>query len=258
MLIGLLVINIFYLKSPILFVCTGMIFLFAAWSWFDYLIRRGVHPKMPFDASKLMWSSLFYAKRQAMLSFFTLASGVFIVFSVGLNRQGFADASQIRTATGGFSLWCETSVPVYHNIQTEEGRAKLGLTDLPAGTRAIQLLKYSADDASCLNLNKVVTPNVLGVDMDELKTSAFKITLPAQDCMKIARQRHCEGDSTKQSSNNQLSGLIPALVDETVLQWSLGKKIGRYHYVYGRKRRHRVYTISRYYSKLDLSRIYTD
>ena len=174
-LIGLLVINVLFVKSTILFICTGIVFLFAGWSWFDYLIHRGVNSKKPFDSSKWMWSSLLYAKKQAMLSFITLASGVFIVFSVGLNRQSFADSSQIRTATGGFSLWCETSVPVYHNLQTEEGRAKLALKDLPEETQIMQMLKYSADDASCLNLNKVVTPNVLGVDMEALRNSDFKI-----------------------------------------------------------------------------------
>ena len=160
-----------------------------------------------------------------MLSFVTLASGVFIVFSVGLNRQGFADSSQIRTAVGGYSLWCETAVPIYHNIQTEEGRAKLALTDLPKEAQAVQLLKYSADDASCLNLNKVVTPNVLGIDMDELGKTDFKITKTIYD--NSNRDAACRASTTifdklKKSEN----AVYPALVDETVLMWSLGKNLG--------------------------------
>ncbi|MCL2727606.1 MAG: ABC transporter permease, partial [Bacteroidales bacterium] len=89
-------------------------------------------------------------------------------------------------------------------IQTQEGRAKLALNNLPAEARVLQLLKYSADDASCLNLNKVVTPNVLGVDMEELLNSDFKISKTIPD--------------------DHLT--YPALVDETVLTWSLGKKLG--------------------------------
>ena len=155
------------------------------------------------SAKTLTWASIFYNRKQAMLSFITLAFGVLIVFSVGLNRRGFADSSQIRTATGGFALWVETAVPVYHNIQTAEGRAKLALNDLPEETSVVQLLKYSADDASCLNLNKVVTPNVLGIDMNKLKNRGI-CSLPS----------------------GELEGAIPALIDETVLQWSLGKKLG--------------------------------
>ena len=151
-----------------------------------------------------------------MLSFVTLALGVFILFLVGLNRQSFADSSQIRTATGGFSLWCETSVPVYHNIQTEDGRAKLGLKDLSdvKTLHTTSLLKYSADDASCLNLNKVITPNVLGIDMGELQNSDFKVTKTIVDGDIFEKMKHAE------------NSVYPALVDETVLTWSLGKKLG--------------------------------
>ena len=223
--IGFLVVNIFFVKSALLFVCTGIVFLFAGWAWMDYVISmKGANTKMPFDFSKLIWASLFHTKKQAMLSFITLASGVFIVFSVGLNRQGFADSSQIRTATGGFSLWCETSVPVYHNIQTEEGRAKLGLKDLAdvETWHAASLLKYSADDASCLNLNKVVTPNVLGIDMDELGNSDFKITKTIFDGSGGKDAMHCVSTKFKTAENS----VYPALVDETVLMWSLGKNLG--------------------------------
>ena len=215
--LSFLLINFFSLKSPFLFVCIGIAFLFTAWIWFDYLINRKVETGRAPSLQKLIWSSLFYTKKQAMLSFITLASGVFIVFSVGLNRQGFADSSQIQTATGGFSLWCETSVPVYHNIQTEEGRMKLALTDLPVETGhapSLQLLKYSADDASCLNLNKVVTPNVLGINMDDLKNSDFKIGKNIFD------------NTTFEKFKTAQNSIYPALVDETVLTWSLGKKLG--------------------------------
>ena len=200
----LLVVNVFTIKSLLFFVCTGVIFLFTGWAWFDYLISR----IPPFSSSALIRSSLSHGKRGAMLSFITLASGVFVVFSVGLNRQGFADSSQIRTASGGFSLWCETVVPLYHNVNTEDGRTKLALRDLPKEAQVVQLLKYSADDASCLNLNKVTTPNVLGIDMEVLESSSFKII------KNIEKLRQAE------------NSVYPALVDETTLTWSLGKNLG--------------------------------
>jgi len=165
--------------------------------------------KNPFNSSKLIWDSIRHTRKQALLSFVTLTLGVFVVFFVGLNRRGFADSSQIKTATGGFSLWCETSVPVYHNMNTEDGRTKLALKDLPEKTEIIQMLKFSADDASCLNLNKVITPNVLGLDMEILINSDFKITKTIVENFK--------------KSNN---AVYPALIDETVLTWSLGKKLG--------------------------------
>jgi putative ABC transport system permease protein len=80
-------------------------------------------------------------------------------------------------------------------------------------------LKYSADDASCLNLNKVVTPNVLGIDMKDLLNSNFKISKTIFDCRDAA---YYVPTKFKTAEN----GVYPALVDETVLQWSLGKKLG--------------------------------
>ena len=181
-------------------------------------------PPKPFNTSRLMWASIRYNRKQALLSFITLACGVLIVFSVGLNRRSFADNSQIRTATGGFALWAETAVPVYHNINTEEGRAKLALTDLPENTQILQLSKYSADDASCLNLNKVVTPNVLGIDMNELLKSDFEISKIFPRCS--CGYKRCEISNFPENIKTAHNGVFPALVDETVLQWSLGKKLG--------------------------------
>lgn len=188
--------------------------------------RRSLLTLNPLTLSTLIRASLRYSRKQAILSFVSLASGVLIVFAVGLNRRSFADSSEIRTATGGFSLWCETRVPVYHNVQTEEGRAKLGLKDLfetPVGvgqgmpSKPLQLLKYSADDASCLNLNKVATPNVLGIDMDDLKNSDFK----------ISKTIFGDSDSTVfEKFTTAENAVYPALVDETVLTWGLMKKLG--------------------------------
>jgi putative ABC transport system permease protein len=169
-------INLANILSVVLFVIIGMLFVVVAACWGDYLIcRKGISGDKPLTASDPVWKTLFAGRKQVMLSFFPLAMGVFIVFSVGLNRQGFADESKIVTATGGYTLWCESSVPVYHNLSTQFGREKLGLTELPAGTEVLQCYRYGADDASCLNLNKVSNPTVLGVEMEQLSRSRFKI-----------------------------------------------------------------------------------
>lgn len=170
-----------------------------------------------FNLNKLVWSTLLSNCKQAILSFFALAIGVHIVFTVGLNRRGFADSSQIRTGTGGYTLWCESSVPVYHNMMTDAGRGKLSLTDLPAGTQVLQCLRHSADDASCLNLNKVTTPTVLGVDMNALSESDFRIeqSLHALDRADVFKQMQTKTDT-----------VYPALIDATVLTWSLMMNLG--------------------------------
>jgi putative ABC transport system permease protein len=102
-------------------------------------------------------------------------------------------------------------------MATEAGRERLSLTALPADAEILQFLRLSADDASCLNLNKVTTPNVLGVDIDAFANSYFQIE---QSLHSKTREQVFEAMKTKNNT------VYPALVDATVLQWSLGKSIG--------------------------------
>lgn len=215
---GITGVNFFILHSVTLFVVVGVIFIGTAAIWGDFLIcRNGSVLSGNFTTDKLIWSTLFANKKQAILSFLTLAIGVFIVFSVGLNRKGFADSSQLRTGTGGYTLWCESSVPVYHNMATQSGKEKLSLTALPNDARILQCLRYNADDASCLNLNKVTNPTVLGVNMNELPASDFQIE---QNIYSLDR----EGVFRQMQSHT--GNVYPALVDATVLTWSLMINIG--------------------------------
>ncbi|MDR2496898.1 MAG: ABC transporter permease [Tannerellaceae bacterium] len=169
-----------------------------------------------FDRRRLVWAGLRMDGKRGLTSFVALASGVLIVFSVGLNRRGFADSSQLRSGTGGYSLWCETGVPVYHSMSSAEGRAKLALTDLPPGVEALQILRYGADDASCLNLNKVVRPTVLGVDMERLQGSDFRIL------GSIYNKEENPFDALRLASGD----VYPAAIDETTLLWGLQRRLG--------------------------------
>ena len=211
-------INFIFFQSVTLFVFAGIILIGTAALWGNYLVCRNSSIKTDgFCASKLVWGTLSANRKQSLLSFFALATGVFIVFSVGLNRKGFADSSQIRTGTGGYSLWCESSVPVYHNMETQAGRAKLSLTDLPDDTQILQCLRYNADDASCLNLNKVTNPTILGVEMNALSESDFQT---GQNIWSANRNEVFERMQTCTNS------IYPALIDETVLTWGLMMSLG--------------------------------
>ena len=206
--------NFIYLQSVILFILVGLLLIGTAALWGDYLIcSKGAVSVNEFPSDKLIWRTLYANKRQAVLSFLTLSIGVFIVFSVGLNRRGFADSSQVKTGTGGYSLWVESTVPIYHNMMTKEGRGKLSLDGLPAETGILQCLRYSADDASCLNLNKVSTPTVLGVDINALIDSDFQITKSLNE-------------GSLEQFSMQTDSVIPALVDATVLTWGLMMNLG--------------------------------
>jgi putative ABC transport system permease protein len=210
--------NLFVITSVELFAIVGVMLMATFAFWGDYIIcHKGEASTKLFNDDKLIFRTLFANRKQALLSYFSLAFGVFIVFSVGLNRQSFSNSSQLEKATGGYSLWCETSIPVYHNINTQQGREKLNLQGLPQQTKILQCLKFSADEASCLNLNRVSTPSVLGVDLQNLLQGPLEVQ------NNIFSQ---QGDALLKQLKTSHNGVIPALVDATVLQWSLAKNLG--------------------------------
>jgi putative ABC transport system permease protein len=106
---------------------------------------------------------------------------------------------------------------VYHNLSTSLGREKLALTALPADAEILQFLRYGADDASCLNLNKVSNPTVLGVDMEQLSRSRFMIDRSLW---------LNEDENAFAPFRVHTDSVYPVLVDETVLMWGLGLNLG--------------------------------
>jgi ABC-type antimicrobial peptide transport system permease subunit len=77
--------------------------------------------------------------------------------------------------------------------------------------------KSDGDDASCLNLNRVVSPRILGIPSEEL---SGKFTF-------IKSTEELNDESPWTSLKNELPGnLIPAVMDQTVIQWGLGKQVG--------------------------------
>jgi putative ABC transport system permease protein len=215
--LGVMAMGGLWIHSTVLFVLAGVLLIVAAALWGNYWMKsRGAASLSPFNEGRLIGAGLLANKRRVLLSFFTLTAGVFIVFSVGLNRQGFADPSQLLTGTGGYTLWCESNIPVYHNLSTSEGKSKLALNDLPAGAEILQISRYGADDASCLNLNKVTQPTVLGVDMQAVENSSFHIRQTIyHDPKDVFNSLQLATDS-----------VYPVLVDETVLLWTLMRSLG--------------------------------
>ena len=216
LMLVLLMVNLTVTQSPALFMATGCAGLLAAISGYAAMIRK---ENGTFSRKTIHCKNLYYRRRSGIISVAVLASGLFVVFTVGLNRKSFSDAASLMSGTGGFTLWGENSVPLYHSLSSAEGRERLGLSDLPAGTSILQLYRHGGDDASCLNLNKAPQPTVLGVDVGRLSDASFTFvaTLETQN----------PKPETVWSALSQKRGdYYPVIVDQTVLQWGLMKSVG--------------------------------
>ncbi len=143
------------------------------------------------------------------------AIGTFLVISTGSNRKNlFINASEHSSGTGGFLYYAESTAPVLQNLSNEEVRYNFGLGE---GYNILQMRLADGDDASCLNLNRIENPRILGVK-PEMLSGRFTFVTAASVLKR---------DDPWSTLNLKLAGgLIPAIADETVIKWGLGMKVG--------------------------------
>ena len=143
------------------------------------------------------------------------AIGTFLVISTGSNRKDlFVNAADKSSGTGGFLYYAESTVPVLQNLANSEVRYTYGLSD---GYDLVQMRVADGDDASCLNLNRIENPRILGVKPEKLSGRFSFVTatsLLKEENPWATLDITLEGD------------LIPAIADETVIKWGLGMKVG--------------------------------
>ncbi|RKD89974.1 ABC transporter permease [Mangrovibacterium diazotrophicum] len=157
-------------------------------------------------------------RRRNNLTISFLSIGIFLVLSTGLFRQDLtSNADKASSGTGGYPYFAETSFPVLFDLNTKEGRFELGLEEVQ--THFVQFQSLDGTDASCLNLNRVHRPRVLGFDPAEFnERNAFTFASTSEEL---------DGSHPWLTLKHKLkNGAIPAIADASVIQWSLGKAVG--------------------------------
>lgn len=143
-----------------------------------------------------------------------LSVGTFIVISTGANRKNlFAGAEDQSSGTGGYLFYAESTVPVLKDLQLDSVRRSFGLD---TGFTMVQFRVHEGEDASCLNLNRVSKPRILGVDPQDLKGRFSFVT----------GTPYMEEKHPWNSLDKDLNGVVPAIADQTVIKWGLGKEVG--------------------------------
>jgi len=147
---------------------------------------------------------------RGLISAAILAVGLFLTVSINVFR---IDTKRATGGTGGFELYAESSLPVFEDLNTADGRKKFGLDEeLFKGVSIVSLRKKDGDDASCRNLNRPGNPVILGT-----RTAGL---LGHKGFPVIA------GDPGEMLRDRGPGNPVPAVADEPTLRWSLGKKIG--------------------------------
>ncbi len=165
-------------------------------------------------------------RSRSVLTASLIACATFVIVAVAAGQQDpTALKPRHNSANGGFMLIAETNVPILNDLNTAEGRAKLGFD--PLNTEQNALLDNSTimpfrvrpgENASCLNLYQTQLPTILGIPdnvLDEFIANhrfTFANT-PGEQPWTLIQQQHP-------------SGSIPVLGDMNTLMYSLHKPIG--------------------------------
>ena len=127
MTVAMIGVNVWVLHSVPLFMVIGAAWIVTAALWGDYRVAKNgsVHPSL-FNSKPIDLGYYICEQETILIIFFFSLIGVFIVFSVGLNRKGFADSSQIRIDGRGYSPG-GSSVPVYYDLSPSRAGKALSI-----------------------------------------------------------------------------------------------------------------------------------
>ena len=167
------------------------------------------------------WLYYAYYPSRALTPILFIAAGLFIIITTGANRKSFdTDLLSRGSGTGGYLLWGETATPLTYNLNNEAGRNEYGISSEDfSGVEFIQGRIAGGDDASCLNLNQVTTPPILGLDVSGFsRSNVFSFA---------SRLKDLEVDNPWYALEIiPEKNVIYGIVDQTVLQWGLNIRVG--------------------------------
>ncbi len=158
--------------------------------------------------------NLAFNRTRSMTIIILLALGTYLVISTGANKKSFSSLSLQKTSgTGGFLFYAESTVPLLSDLNKERNRLEQGLMEKFS---LVQFRVNEGDDASCLNLNRISNPRIIATDPGRL---AGRFTF-------VATTEYIDPESPWNSLDLEIPDLVPAIADQTVIQWGLGKKVG--------------------------------
>lgn len=190
----------------------------AAMAWLLRSVRRhGNSGELSFLALAVRGAAR--RRKRSLATVALLASGAFLIVAISAFRlEADLGAAARSSGTGGFALLGQSALPVMRDPNTTGGQEFFGLSSNDmAGVQFVSMRLRAGDEASCLNLNRAQTPQLLGVNPEQLRErGAFTFTATApglSNNWSLLAQRF-EDDA------------IPAVGDANSIQWALHKKVG--------------------------------
>jgi putative ABC transport system permease protein len=147
---------------------------------------------------------------RSMAALGMMAAGIFLVVAVNAFRMAGGDPALRSSGTGGFAFIADSALPVYEDLNSKRGQEIFGLDAEDMVGVSVQGLRVRpGDDASCLNLNRAQSPQLVGTDMERMaRLGAFSFA------------------SGSWQTALDTKDAIPAVVDQATAMWGLQKGVG--------------------------------
>jgi len=166
-------------------------------------------------------------RTRSMLAVTLLACASFIIVTVATFGRDPAKAhpGPPESGTGSFNLVVTTRLPLFQNLGSAEGCKQLGLTPettaMLVAAEVFPLRMSTGEDISCLNIQQVAVPRLLGITDRFIERGGFSFS---------ARNKPTPQDASDNAWHLLKSPLpddsIPAFADAETAQWNLHKPLG--------------------------------
>ncbi len=220
-------------ESTAAFVVAGMLTMVGGLLLFFRILLFGSRRNRTEGFGLLQLGFGFAANRRGrtLASAAVIALGIFTVVAVGMNRKGLPqDPDNRATGTGGFDLFIRSTLPIHEELASILSVADGQLSEV------VPFRLRKGDDASCLNLNQVRRPGILGVDSETLAAGErFSFQRVEYGDPVIGATPFHGVDSVHSDETASVwrllqaefpDGSIPAVADQTVITWGLQLRTG--------------------------------
>jgi len=207
-------------QNSSLFLMAGFMLMVSLTALFAFVLLKSNNSKpVLITNTYLAFRNLSFDFKRNITITSIISIGIFIVLSTGANRTDFnRNSDNNSSGTGGYTFFIDTNIGVNADLSTLEGKNRAVINNDYKDLSFVQLLRYESDDASCLNLNRIVHPSILGVNPDKfIARNSFSFVKTIQ---------HPYTNPWEILNKKTAGNCIPAFADQTVITWGLGKSLG--------------------------------
>lgn len=154
-------------------------FLLISLLSYTWLFITRQQPQGFVSRNQLLFSQLHSRSLRSLTSMSILGLGTFMVLSVSVFQKAEPQPPYDNSGpTGGFDLIARSSQPIHYDLTKSNTLKDLGIKDSIAQELIILPARLlPGEDASCLNLNRAIQPQVLGISFSQLSAfNAFSLS----------------------------------------------------------------------------------